>query len=222
MTYAIKKTDSEIQQDVLRELKWDTRVEETEVGVEVSQGVVTLTGTVSSWAKKMAAQEAAHRVAGVLDVANDIQVKPPGSLGRTDTEIAQAVRRALEWDVFVPEQRIQSTVSSGIVTLEGNVDFWSQREDAEKAVRNLTGVRGVNNRIQIKSTKVSQEISDAIEGALTRHAEREAKHIKVAAYGSKVTLSGTVSSWKEKDAVIGAAKGTLGVTEIQDLIQVQP
>jgi osmotically-inducible protein OsmY len=222
MTYAIKKTDSEIQQDVLRELKWDTRVEETEVGVEVAQGVVTLTGTVSSWAKKMAAQEAAHRVAGVLDVANDIEVKAPGSLGRTDTEIAQAVRRALEWDVFVPEQRIQSTVSSGVVTLEGNVDFWSQREDAGKAVRNLIGVRGVNNRIQIESTKVSQEISDTIEEALRRHAAREAKHIKVETYGTKVTLSGWVHSWGEKDAVVGAAKGTQGVTEIQDQIRVEP
>jgi osmotically-inducible protein OsmY len=220
MAYAIKKTDSEIQQDVLRELKWDTRVEETEVGVEVGQGVVTLTGTVSSWAKKMAAQEAAHRVAGVLDVANDIEVKTPGSLGRTDTEIAQAVRRALEWDVFVPEQRIQSTVSSGVVTLEGTVDFWSQREDAEKPVRNLTGVRGVNNNIQIRSPKVSQEISNAIEDALARRAEREAKQIKVTAYGGRVILSGAVHSWKEKDAVIGAAKGTQGVTEIEDQIRV--
>jgi len=221
MAYAIKKTDSEIQQGVLRELKWDTRVEETEVGVGVNRGVVTLTGTVSSWAKKMAAQEAAHRVAGVLDVANDIQVKPAGSLGRTDTEIAQAVRRALEWDVFVPEQRIQSTVSNGIVTLEGNVDFWSQRDDADRAVRNLTGVRGVNNRIQIRSTRVSQEISDAIQDALARHAAREAKRIKVTVYGSKVTLSGPVSSLKEKDAVLGAAKGTVGVAEIDDQIRVE-
>jgi osmotically-inducible protein OsmY len=169
----------------------------------------------------MAAQEAAHRVAGVLDVANDIEVKPAGSLGRTDTEIAQAVRQALAWDVFVPEQRIQSTVSNGVVTLEGNVDFWSQRDDADRAVRNLAGVRAVNNRIQIRSTRVSQEISDAIQDALARHAAREAKRIKVAVYGSKVTLSGPVSSWKEKDAVLGAAKGTVGVAEIEDQIRVE-
>src|SRR5262245_26051214 len=106
----IKKSDSQIQQEVLQELKWDTRVEETEVGVEVDQGVVTLTGTVSSYAKRLAAQEAAHRVIGVLDVANDIQVKVPGGLTRTDTEIAQAVRRALEWDIWVPDGRIQSTI----------------------------------------------------------------------------------------------------------------
>src|SRR5215468_7220534 len=138
------------------------------------------------------------------------------AIRKTDTEIAQAVRRALDWDVFVPDERIQSTVSNGVVTLEGEVDFWSQREDADRAVRNLVGVGSVDNLIQIRSTKASQEISDAIHDALARHAEREAKQIKVAVYGSKVTLTGAVHSWKEKDAVIGAAKGTLGVAEIHD------
>ena len=107
MTYGIKKTDTQIHHDVLEELKWDSRVDETEVGVEVDNGVVTLTGTVTSWAKRMAAQEAAHRVGGVLDVANDVVVKVPGGLGRSDTEIAHAVRNALEWDVFVPDKDIQ-------------------------------------------------------------------------------------------------------------------
>jgi osmotically-inducible protein OsmY len=119
---AVKKTDAEIQQDVIRELKWDPRVEETEVGVEVDNGIVTLTGTVSSWAKRLAAKEAAHRVFGVLDVANDVTVKVPGSLTRTDTDLAQAVRHALKWDVMVPDERITSTVSNGWVTLEGTVD----------------------------------------------------------------------------------------------------
>lgn len=122
----VKKTDAEVQQDVIRELKWDSRVEETDVGVEVDTGIITLTGTVSSWGKKIAAAEAAHRVRGVLDVANDIVVRVPGIGGRTDTEIAQAVRNALEWDVFVPDTRIQSTVSAGVVTLKGDVDSWIQ------------------------------------------------------------------------------------------------
>ena len=111
------KSDSEIQQDVLGELKWDTRVEETGIGVTVYNGVVTLTGIVSSYGKRMAAQEAAHRVAGVLDVANDLQVRIPDGLGRTDSEIAQAIRHALEWDIWIPADRIQSTVSDGWVTL---------------------------------------------------------------------------------------------------------
>ena len=113
------KSDKHIHQDVLRELRWDSRVEETEVGVEVDQGVVTLTGTVASYAKKLAAQDAAHRVTGVLDVANDIRVRMPGSPGHTDTEIAQAVRHALKWDALVPHTRIMSTVEDGWVTLEG-------------------------------------------------------------------------------------------------------
>ncbi len=121
----IRKDDSEIKQAVLEKFKWDTRIKETDVGVEMNNGVVTLTGTVSSDAEKMAVQEAAPFVAGVLDVANDIVVKAPGSLGRTDTEIAQAVRHALEWDMRVPHERIRSTVSDGVVNLEGNVNFIS-------------------------------------------------------------------------------------------------
>src|SRR6266508_6508750 len=163
---AVKKTDAEIQQDVIRELKWDPRVEETEVGVEVDNGIVTLTGTVSSWAKRIAAQEAAHRVFGVLDVANDITVKLPGSLTRNDTDLAQAVRHALKWDVMVPDERITSTVSKGWVTLDGTVDSWSQREDAERAVRNLTGIGGVTNRITVVSPAVSAgDVHKAIEEA---------------------------------------------------------
>jgi osmotically-inducible protein OsmY len=161
-----KKTDAEIQQDVLRELKWDTRVAETEIGVEVDSGVVTLTGTVGHWAKRFTAAEAAHRVHGVLDVANDITVRLAGTPGRTDTEIARAVRQALEWDVFVPDTRIQSTVSDGAVTLRGDVDNWSQWQDAERAVRNLSGVRVVTNLIEVKPPKVdSSKLRQTIEGA---------------------------------------------------------
>jgi osmotically-inducible protein OsmY len=219
----MKRTDSEIQQAVLREFKWDTRVEETEVGVEVDASVVTLTGTVSSWAKRTAAEEAAHRVIGVLDVANDIEVKVPGSAGRTDTDIARSVRHALEWDVFVPEQRIRSTVSHGWVTLEGDVDFWSQREDAERAIRNLSGVRGVSNKIEIKPSLVDpDEVRTSIEDALERQAEREAGRIDLKVQDGQVILSGIVRSWAEKNAVIGAAKGTRGVRSIDDRLRIEP
>jgi osmotically-inducible protein OsmY len=153
----IRKDDSEIKQAVQEEFKWDTRIKETDVGVEVNNGVVTLTGTVSSYAERMAAQEAAHFVAGVHDVANDIMVKAPGSPGRTDTEIAQAVRHALEWDVGVPHERIRSTVSDGVVNLEGNVNFLREREDAERAVRYLDGVCGVRNHIVISPSTVGPD-----------------------------------------------------------------
>ena len=219
----MKKKDSEIQQAVLRELKWDTRVEETDIGVEVDAGVVTLTGKVSSWAKRTAAQEAAHRVGGVLDVANDIKVKVPGSVGRTDTDIAHAVRHALEWDVFVPEARIRSTVSDGWVTLEGDVDYWSQREDAARAVHNLSGVRGVANRIEITPPKVvTHDLRRSIEEALERQAKREARRIDLDVRDGRVSVSGVVHSWAERQAVVGAARGTPGVRSVDDHLSLEP
>jgi osmotically-inducible protein OsmY len=219
----MKKTDSEIQQAVLRELKWDTRVEETDVGVEVDAGTVTLTGTVTSWAKKVAAQQAAHRVAEVLDVANDIQVRLPGTSGRTDSELASAIRHVLEWDAFVPHARIRSTVSEGWVTLEGDVDFYSQRNDAERAVRNMVGVRGISNQIEIKPPKiVQQDLRKSIEEAFQRQAQRGSKQIALEVQDGRVTLSGTVHSWAERQAAIGAATGTPGVKQVEDKLRIEP
>ncbi len=211
------KTDSQIQLDVINELKWDSRVEATAVGVEVERGVVTLTGAVSSWAKKVAAAEAAHRVVGVLDVANDITVRPPGVHDHSDADIATAVRHALKWDVFVPDEKIQSTVSNGLVTLAGHVEHASQREDAARAVRNLAGVRGIANHIIVERSKVSPgDIRNAIHSALERHAERDADEIDVDVDGGAVTLRGKVHSWMERDAVIGAAWATRGVEAVLD------
>ena len=223
MTQGIKKTDTQIHHDVLEELKWDSRVDETEVGVQVDGGVVTLTGTVTSWAKRMAAQEAARRVIGVLDVANDINVKVPGGLARTDTEIAQAVRRTLEWDVFVPEQKITSTVTDGWVTLEGTVERRSQRENAERAVRNLTGVKIVVNKIAVTSAKpVTEDVRKAIEQALERRAEREARQIGVDVRDGTVTLTGPVHSWAERKSVLAAARFTPGVRAVEDHLRTEP
>jgi len=171
-----------IHHDVLEELKWDSRVDETEVGVEVDKGVVTLTRTVTGWAKRSAAEEAARRVIGVLDVANDIKIKVPGALTRTDTEIAQAVRH----------EKITSTVSDGWVTVDGTVDNWSQRGDAERAIRNLTGVKGVVNRITVTPLKpMTEDIRKAIEQVLERRAEREAKRIHVDVRDGVATLTGS-------------------------------
>jgi len=148
------RSDSDIQREVLRELEWDPHLREAEVGVAVDRGIVTLSGAVTSSEKRQAAQEAAHRVHGVLDVANDIELKPPGS-GRTDADIARAVRDALEWDVCVPNDRIRSTVSSGRVVLEGQVDTGRQREDATKAIRDLAGIVSIVNLIEVGIPKSS-------------------------------------------------------------------
>lgn len=216
-----KKTDAQIQQDVLNELKWDTRVEPTDVGVEVHGAVVTLTGTVSSWAKKVAAEEAAHRVSGVLDVANDMIVKIPSTIERDDTQIAAAVRAALQWDVFVPDDRIQSTVTGGFVTLKGSVDTYAQRDDAARAVRNLSGVRGVLNQITVTRAEVTPDmLRAAIQDALERRADRDAAKIQIDVEGGHITLYGDVHSWKEREAVLGAVTGTRGVEDVLDHLRI--
>lgn len=215
------KTDAEIQRDVLRELSWDTRVEATDVGVEVHDGVVTLSGTVASWAKRLAAAEAVHRVRGVLDVADDVTVRVPGG-APDDTDIAHAVRDTLIWDVFVPDTRIRSTVSNGVVTLDGDVDTWAQRDDAERAIRNLAGVRAVVNVIGVKAAPVEPaKVRRAIEEALERQAERKARRIWFDVEDGVVRVFGGVRSWPERIAVIGAAKGTPGVRGVEDKLRIE-
>jgi osmotically-inducible protein OsmY len=222
MTIANNKSDAEIQQAVLRELKWDTRVKETDVGVQVANGIVTLSGTVPSWAKREAAQEAAHRVAGVLDVANDVIVRFSGGEERSDTDLAFAVRSALEWDVLVPDTRIRSTISHGDVTLEGDVDYAHEREDAVRAVRNLRGVRSVSNRIELKPPPVtSEDLRASIEAALERQAEREAQHLSLRVERGSVTVSGSVRSSAEKAAVLGTVRGTAGVRQLNDDLRIE-
>jgi osmotically-inducible protein OsmY len=219
----IRKNDEDIRADIAREFAWDTRVAPTEIGVQVKNGIVTLAGTVTSWAKVRAAAEAAHRVSGVLDVANDLVVNPAGGAHRSDADIAQAVRHALEWDVTVPDRQIHSTVSGGIVTLEGTVASWSQRADAERAVERLTGVKRVANVIKIEP-EVRASISDvrtAVEQALERHAAREASRIDLTiGNGGAVDAVGTVHSLQEKHAVLGAIRGTRGVREVSDHLSV--
>ena len=145
------RTDTQIQADVLAELKWEPRVKPNEIGVTVKDGVVTLTGWVDSYIKRWAAEDAAHRVRGVKAVANDIEVRLSPSDERTDADIAAAAVRALEWDAFVPVDKLDVTVSKGWVTLKGEVEWQYQREDADRVVRRLTGVKGVTNLITIKS-----------------------------------------------------------------------
>ena len=217
------KSDAQIQQEVLRELKWDSRVEETEVGVIVDGGVVTLTGNVGSYAKKLAALEATHRVIGVLDVADEIQVVVPGGKLRTDTEIAQAVRNALEWDAMVKDDRLRSTVSNGWVFLEGTAESLYEREDVERAVRRLAGVRGVTDNILVTGPTVNSDaVQNLIEEALERRADRIAHRIKVKVSDGVVCLEGRVRSWAEKRAVLGAVSHAPGIKSVNDDLMIDP
>jgi osmotically-inducible protein OsmY len=217
-TATVTRTDEEIQRDVLAELKWDARVQPNEIGVIVKNGVVTLTGWVDSFSKKWAAEEAAHRVRGVVAVANDIEVRLPVSSERTDADIAAAVSRALEWDAFVPVDRIDVTVANGWVTLKGDVDWEFQLEDAERVVRRLTGVKGVTNLITVKPRPTPEQLKKRIEEALLRSAETDAHRITVEVQGSKVILKGTVRSWAERQEAERVAWSAPGVTEVDNRI----
>ena len=218
-----RRSDAELKQRIERELSWDSRLSHASIDVDVKDGVATLTGIVSNYALKIAAQEAAHRVAGVFDVANEIAVKAVDRYARQDKEIANAVRAALEWDALVPNEKITSTVSYGWVTLEGIVNYWREREDAEKAIRRLNGVVGVINKIAVQGRYVNpEELREQIEHALERRVEREAERLKIEVSDGAVDLRGRVHSWQEKRAILGSISHAPGVTKLVDHLRVDP
>jgi osmotically-inducible protein OsmY len=212
------RTDSDIKVDVEAELEWDPRVNPNEIGVAVKDGVVTLTGWVDSYTKRFSAEEAAHRVRGVKAVANEIEVRLPSSSERTDADIAAAAVRALEWDAAVDIDNLDVTVSKGWVTLKGSVEWQFQKEDAERVVRRLTGVKGVSNLLTVKPRVTPSEIKQKIEQALVRSAEIDASRITVDVDGTKVTLRGTVRSYTEKQEAERAAWAAPGVTSVDNRI----
>jgi len=215
-------TDEQIQRDVLEELKWDTRVRPNEIGVAVKDGIVTLTGWVDSYLKKIEAEDAAFRVSGVKAVANDIEVRLLSTSERTDPELAAAVLNALKWDAAIPPDKVEVTVSKGWVTLKGEVEFAFQKRDAELAVQHLTGVKGVSNLILVKPRVSPTDLKQKIEQALVRNAQTDAKHITVVVQGSKAILHGTVRSYAEKKAAEDAAWSAPGVSEVENHILISP
>jgi osmotically-inducible protein OsmY len=218
-TATLNQTDQELQQDVLAELKWDAQIQPNEIGVSVKDGVVTLTGWVDSYLKKWSAEDAAHKVAGVKAVANDIEIKL--ATERTDPDIAEAAVHALEWDAFVPSGKVQVTVSKGWVTLKGEVEWQYQKQDAERVVRRLTGVKGVTNLITVKPRVTPTELKKKIEDALVRNAEIDANKITVEVQGSKAILKGTVRAWAEKEEAERVAWSAPGITSVENRITVE-
>ena len=219
-TATVTRSDEQIQRDVLEELKWDARVQPNEIGVAVKNGIVTLIGWVDSYTKRWAAEEAARRVRGVKAVANDIEVKLPISAERTDADIAAAALHALKWDAFIPDDQVKVTVSKGWITLDGEVNWQFERDDAERVVRRLTGVRGVTNLIRVKSRPTPSELKRKIEDALVRSAETDAERITVEVQGSKVILKGTVRAWAEKQEAERVAWSAPGVTSVDNRITI--
>ncbi|HZP64630.1 MAG TPA: BON domain-containing protein [Terriglobales bacterium] len=218
-TATLLRTDEEIQKDVFSELKWDARLQPNEIGVIVKDGVVTLTGWVDSYLKKWEAEDAAHRVAGVKAVANEIEVKL--SIERTDPDIAEAAVRALEWDAGIPSDKVKVTVSKGWVTLRGEVEWQFQKADAERVIRRLSGVKGVSNLIMVKPTTTSSELKKKIEDALVRNAELDANRITVEVQGSKAILKGTVRSWAEKQEAEQVAWSAPGISAVENRITIE-
>jgi osmotically-inducible protein OsmY len=222
VTATTTRSDEQIQQDVLNEMKWDARVQPNEIGVSVQDGAVALTGWVDNFAKKWAAAEDAHRVRGVVAVANDLEVHLPSSAERTDADIAAAATRALEWDALVPTQRIEVTVAKGWITLTGEVDWYYQKADAERVVRRLAGVRGVTNLIMVHAriTPSREDLKRRIEDALVRSAQTDAERVRIEVEGDKVILRGKVRSYAEKEEAERIAWSAPGVHSIDNRITI--
>lgn len=214
------RTDVEIRNDVLDELAWQPNIDETEIGIIVDKGVVTLTGTLDSYAKKMAAEKAVKAVKGVRAVADDIEVKYGTEFKKSDQEIAKAAADAIKWNYSVPDEQVSIKVDNGWVYLTGEVKWGYQKDAAKNAVENLLGVRGVSNAITLNQTVEPYQVKEKIKKALERSAEIEAQNINVMVEGHKVKLSGKVHSWTEKDEARRAAFLAPGVYEVENELEV--
>jgi osmotically-inducible protein OsmY len=217
MGYAMK-TDSEIREDIIRELRWDPQVPDPDaVGVAVKDGAVTLTGHTPTYAAKLAAAQAAERVYGVKAVANDIKVKLAGE-PRDDTDIAQSIAHTLEWNVQVPAARVQA----GWVTLEGHVDHDFERREVERMVRHVRGVIGVTDSITVEPPASASVVEEEIEEAFKREAEIDARHIRIEVSDHTAKLYGHVHSMHEVSAARAAAASAPGVAAVENHLVVSP
>jgi osmotically-inducible protein OsmY len=215
-------TDQVLKRHVEDALSWEPSVDAAEIGVSVNDGVITLRGNVGTYSEKAIAERTSLAVYGVKAVANDLDVRLMKAFERTDTDIAQAAANALEWNTVVPSKRVTIAVSDGWVTLKGSLDWHYQRDAAARAVRDLTGVRGVINNIIVEPRVKTVDVRDKIEAAFKRSAELDARRINVTATNGKVILSGNVHSWAERKEAERAAWAAPGVTQVEDRLSIMP
>ena len=214
------KSDAEIKTDVLAELEYEPSVKVADIGVLVKDGTVTLNGFATSFAEKWEAVRAAKRVSGVTAIADDIKVKLWDSFVRTDGDIATTAANQIKWITSIPTGKVQLTVSDGWITLEGELEWWFEKNEAERAVQSLAGVKGVTNEIKIKPKVSAPVIELDIERALERNALLDDRDIEVAVSGTKVTLRGTVSNYSEREEAVRIAWAAAGVTSVDDKLDI--
>ncbi|VVE27187.1 BON domain-containing protein [Pandoraea terrigena] len=216
------KTDAQLQRDVMDELARDTNIHASEIGVEVRDGIVTLSGDVASFFEKCEAERVAAKVAGARAIVIGLEVVPMSKDRHTDTDIARAALAVLKWHAGLPDDGMHVKVENGWVTLAGDVETYTQRVLAESAVRTLRGVKGVINDIKVLSGPHRTEIAGHIAAALARQAQREVRHLDISVLGNgEVLLTGTVHSLAEKEAIRGAAMTTHGVCAVVDRLTVE-
>ncbi len=210
------KSDHQLQQDVMAELHWEPSVQSAHVGVEVDEGIVTLTGHVSSYFEKWNAETAAQRVSGVKALVVNLEVLLPALSQRSDEDIARSVDSALEWMAPEVKNKVKVLVEGGQVLLSGEVEWQYQKTAAATAIRHLLGVTSVINQIGLRQQVTREQVKQEIEAALTRQARTDAKKIKVEVQGANVTLTGTVESWAERQSALHAAWNAPSVVNVTD------
>ena len=212
--------DSTLRQDIIDELDFEPSIDAASIGVAVEDGVVTLTGHVSTYAQKATAEDAVRRVKGVRGIAEEIEVRPFGTNKTADDEIAKRALQTITWNTVIPDGAIQVKVQDGWVTLTGKVDWQYQKTAATVTIGGLAGVLGVYNKIEVKPHASVSDVKKRIEDALKRNAEVEAKAIRVNVVNGKVTLEGRVNNWAERRATERAAWSAPGVQSVDDRITI--
>lgn len=215
-------SDNDIHKDVVAELKTEPNLRDDDIAVGIRDGVVTLAGYVDSYADKWRAERIVSKVKGVKAIVNDLQVRLPSEDRRPDPELARAAVDALKWDILVPDDKIQVIVEDGWVTLKGEVDWYYQREEAERALRNLRGVKGISNLITVAKTPTPTDVKQRIVDALRRGAQFDADRITIEIDGHRAILKGTVRSYAEARDAERAARKVAGITEVDNQLTVDP